>query len=203
MFILNSESPDFVYFSQLMFVERSFLSHTLIKKTATIELNNHPTYQYVLHPQLYMYWCCLYFFQQLPAFFGPRVPHTTLTFSFVILGYTTHDTLPSFNSSRHYRNGSSSNYSPHATSMRPTTTQNGSHNTNSSKDSRHELHVVSWALEGNGRGSEVLEPEPSNQQGISKTIIMKFLHIRDVPWSIWSVWGVSLLKNNQISIIEQ
>ena len=26
-----------------------------------------------------------------------------------------------------------------------------------------------------------LEPEPSNQQGISKTIIMEFLHVRDVP----------------------
>ena len=126
-------------------------------------------------------------------------------FCYFRLYYTWHTTLFQLveTPSRHYRKGSSSNYSPHATSMRPTTTQNGSHNTNSSKDSRHELHVVSWALEGNGRGSEVLEPEPSNQQGISKTIIMKFLHIRDVPWSIWSIWGVSLLKNNQISIIEQ
>ena len=58
-------------------------------------------------------------------------------------------------------------------------------------------------MEDQEEGSEVLEPEPSNQQGISKTIIMKFLHLRDVPWSVWSVWGVSLFKNNQISIIEQ
>ena len=26
-----------------------------------------------------------------------------------------------------------------------------------------------------------VEPEPSNQHGISKTIILEFLHIRDVP----------------------